>query len=73
MFKEKGQPLSIEEVELKEPIEGEVLIKVQACGVCHSDYLVKEGHTGNSLSVHLPHRCAAMIDLPPVLGFQVTK
>jgi hypothetical protein len=37
VFKEKGGKLSIEEVELKSPPKGHLLIKVEACGVCHSD------------------------------------
>ena len=36
-FKEVGGPLVIEEVALKQPNKGEVLVKVEACGVCHSD------------------------------------
>lgn len=39
VFKEKGAPLVLEEVELKMPAKGEVLIKVEACGVCHSQHL----------------------------------
>lgn len=34
---EFGQPLSIEERQMPEPGPGEVLIKVAACGICHSD------------------------------------
>ncbi|KAF7503768.1 hypothetical protein GJ744_003310 [Endocarpon pusillum] len=37
VFKEHGAPLTIEEVELRMPERGEVLVKVEACGVCHSD------------------------------------
>ena len=40
LFKEKDAPLSIEEVPVNEPSAGEVLIKVEACGVCHSDSVV---------------------------------
>ena len=40
LFKEKGAALSVEEVPVKEPSAGEVLIKVEACGVCHSDSAV---------------------------------
>ena len=36
-FKAQGAPLTVEEVELKMPEHGEVLVKVEACGVCHSD------------------------------------
>lgn len=34
---ERGKPLSIEEVELDGPGPGEVLVEVEAAGVCHSD------------------------------------
>uniref|UniRef100_A0A8H7K3D5 Enoyl reductase (ER) domain-containing protein n=1 Tax=Bionectria ochroleuca TaxID=29856 RepID=A0A8H7K3D5_BIOOC len=36
-FKENGGPLVVEEVELTLPSDGQVLVKVEACGVCHSD------------------------------------
>ena len=49
IFEEKDKPLTIKEVEMKEPAAGELLIKVEACGVCHSDAEVKAGHFGNSL------------------------
>jgi S-(hydroxymethyl)glutathione dehydrogenase/alcohol dehydrogenase len=34
---ERGQPLSVEEVELSAPGPGEVLVEMKAAGVCHSD------------------------------------
>jgi propanol-preferring alcohol dehydrogenase len=37
------QPLSVEQVEAPEPGPDEVLIKVEACGVCHSDLHIVEG------------------------------
>ncbi|KAH8678357.1 dehydrogenase [Xylariales sp. PMI_506] len=37
VFKEQGAPLVVEETELKLPGETEILIKVEACGVCYSD------------------------------------
>ena len=49
MFKEKGGPLVIEEVETKMPQEGEILIKVEACGVCHSEVVAQAGLLGSSL------------------------
>jgi D-arabinose 1-dehydrogenase-like Zn-dependent alcohol dehydrogenase len=30
--------------EIPEPKSNEVLIKVEACGICHGDVLVREGH-----------------------------
>jgi D-arabinose 1-dehydrogenase-like Zn-dependent alcohol dehydrogenase len=37
-------PFEIVEREIPQPGAGWVRIKVQACGICHSDSLVKEGH-----------------------------
>ncbi len=38
-----GGPLEIVEREIPEPGSGWVRIKVQACGVCHSDAVTKDG------------------------------
>jgi D-arabinose 1-dehydrogenase-like Zn-dependent alcohol dehydrogenase len=46
-----GAKLVIKEVDVKDPQEGEILIKVIACGVCHSDSAVQEGQFGP-----LPHK-----------------
>ncbi|MCJ1310129.1 hypothetical protein MMC25_003790 [Agyrium rufum] len=47
VFKEAGASLTLEDVEMKEPGEGEILIKVKACGVCHSDWNAQQGHFGS--------------------------
>lgn len=49
IFKKANDPLTFEDVELKEPVEGEVLIKVLATGVCHSDADVQAAAFGNPL------------------------
>jgi D-arabinose 1-dehydrogenase-like Zn-dependent alcohol dehydrogenase len=38
-----GGPLELVEREIPNPSPGQVRIKIQACGICHSDSLVKEG------------------------------
>src|SRR3954462_4070822 len=38
-----GQPLTIEEVELGAPREGEVLVEIKATGVCHTDAYTLSG------------------------------
>ncbi|WDK16369.1 alcohol dehydrogenase GroES-like domain-containing protein [Colletotrichum graminicola] len=40
-FKELGGDLVLEEVPLQLPAAGEILVKVEACGVCHSDVFAK--------------------------------
>ena len=32
-----GAPLVVEETPVPEPGEGQILVKVEACGVCHTD------------------------------------
>lgn len=41
--KEYGKPLVIEEVPVPTPGAGEVLVKIEACGVCHTDLHAVEG------------------------------
>ncbi|CAM4328721.1 alcohol dehydrogenase AdhP [Kerstersia similis] len=38
-----GQPLRIEEVEVPRPGPGDILVKIEACGVCHTDLHAVEG------------------------------
>jgi D-arabinose 1-dehydrogenase-like Zn-dependent alcohol dehydrogenase len=40
---EAGGPLELVERDVPEPSRGEALVRVQACGVCHSDSYAKEG------------------------------
>lgn len=40
---EKGGDLELVEREVPSPGRGEVLVRVHACGVCHSDMMAKEG------------------------------
>lgn len=49
MFKAKGGPIVLEEIETKQPQEGEVLVKVLACGVCHSEMVVQQQIFGTPL------------------------
>ena len=38
-----GEPLAVQEVELAEPRAGEVLVRLAACGVCHTDLYTASG------------------------------
>jgi len=44
---EPGRPVAVEEVELDEPKAGEVLVRVAAAGVCHSDVHLADGVLGD--------------------------
>jgi propanol-preferring alcohol dehydrogenase len=43
-FSKKGGPFELVERPIPEPGQGQVLIKVDACGICHSDAIFKEGN-----------------------------
>src|SRR3984957_8431277 len=59
-----GGPFEIVERDIPEPPAGWVRIKVDACGVCHSDSLVKEGHWPGIQYPRVPgHEVIGTIDL----------
>jgi S-(hydroxymethyl)glutathione dehydrogenase / alcohol dehydrogenase len=43
VLEEFGEPLGVQEVELAEPRAGEVLVRLVACGVCHTDLYTASG------------------------------
>lgn len=56
-------PFEIVEREVPQPAAGWVRIKVQACGICHSDSLVKEGHWPGLQYPRVPgHEVVGVVD-----------
>jgi S-(hydroxymethyl)glutathione dehydrogenase/alcohol dehydrogenase len=43
VLEEFGQPLHVTEIDLAEPRAGEVLVRLEACGVCHTDLYTASG------------------------------
>ena len=43
VLEEFGHPLVVQEVELAEPNAGEALVRIEACGVCHTDLYTASG------------------------------
>lgn len=59
-----GAEFQVVQREIPEPRPGEVRIKVQACGVCHSDALTKEGTWPGIQYPRVPgHEVAGIIDV----------
>ena len=54
-------PMVIEELDLEDPHEGEVTVKVGAAGVCHSDYHVMIGEWSSPMPVVLGHEGAGVV------------
>lgn len=58
-----GAAFQIVEREVPEPVAGQVLIRVKACGVCHSDVLTREGGWPGIQYPRIPgHEVAGVID-----------
>jgi Zn-dependent alcohol dehydrogenase len=58
-----GRPVAIEEVELDPPKAGEVLVRVAAAGVCHSDLRYADGELGvDYWPVILGHEGAGVVE-----------
>jgi S-(hydroxymethyl)glutathione dehydrogenase/alcohol dehydrogenase len=43
VLEEFGQPLAVQDIDLAEPRAGEVLVRLVACGVCHTDLYTASG------------------------------
>src|SRR6201993_5432679 len=58
-----GGPLELFKREMPEPTQGEVRVRVEACGVCHSDSLTVEGQWPGLSFPRIPgHEIAGVID-----------
>ena len=62
ILNEANTPFSIETVELEAPKTGEVLIKMAAAGVCHSDWHVVEGLSYFPMPIICGHEGAGIVE-----------
>ncbi len=66
----KGEPVTLETIVVPDPGPGEVIVDVQACGVCHTDLHYREGGIGDDFPYLLGHEAAGTV---AVLGEGVTN
>jgi Zn-dependent alcohol dehydrogenase len=70
VYAEPGADPAIEEIELDPPGANEVRIRVEACGVCHTDlHVVETGGWGMSFPILLGHEGAGVVE---EVGAEVT-
>jgi aryl-alcohol dehydrogenase len=62
IFRSTSQPFSVETVTLDEPREEEVLVKIVACGICHTDLSVKSQHLPPQPPAVLGHEGAGVVE-----------
>lgn len=69
----ESQPLKFQELELDGPGEHEVLVRMEAAGLCHSDLSVVDGNRPRPMPMLLGHEAAGRIEAlgPAVTGFEI--
>lgn len=58
----KGEAVRLETIVIPEPGPGEALIRVQACGVCHTDLHYREGSINDDFPFLLGHEAAGIVE-----------
>ena len=58
----RGKAVSVETIIVPDPGPGEALIKVQACGVCHTDLHYREGAITDDFPFLLGHEAAGTVE-----------
>jgi propanol-preferring alcohol dehydrogenase len=61
-FIEQGGDLTIVEMDQPSPKENEILLKVEACGICHSDAFTQAGAMGNDFPRTPGHEVIGIIE-----------
>src|SRR5882757_96590 len=58
----KGAPVELETIVVPDPGQGEAVVKVQACGVCHTDLHYREGGINDGYPFLLGHEAAGVVE-----------
>jgi S-(hydroxymethyl)mycothiol dehydrogenase len=58
----KGAPVAIENIVIPDPGPGEAVVRVQACGVCHTDLHYREGGINDDFPFLLGHEAAGVVE-----------
>jgi S-(hydroxymethyl)mycothiol dehydrogenase len=58
----KGAPVRVETILVPDPGPGEALVRIQACGVCHTDLHYREGAITNDFPFLLGHEASGIVE-----------
>jgi S-(hydroxymethyl)mycothiol dehydrogenase len=58
----KGEPVSLVTIVVPDPGPGEALVRIQACGVCHTDLHYREGGINDEFPFLLGHEAAGVVE-----------
>ncbi|NHC16257.1 alcohol dehydrogenase catalytic domain-containing protein, partial [Motilibacter deserti] len=60
--RQKGAPVSLETIVVPAPGPGEARVRVQACGVCHTDLHYQQGAINDDFPFLLGHEAAGVVE-----------
>jgi S-(hydroxymethyl)mycothiol dehydrogenase len=58
----KGEPVTVEPIVVPDPGPGEAVVRVQACGVCHTDLHYRQGGINDEFPFLLGHEAAGRVE-----------
>jgi len=58
----KGEPVEVTDILVPDPGPGEAVVRVQACGVCHTDLHYREGGINDEFPFLLGHEAAGVVE-----------
>lgn len=58
----KEEPVQVLPIEVPDPVQGEALVRVQACGVCHTDLSYRDGGVSDEFPFLLGHEAAGIVE-----------
>ena len=58
----ESRPLTISELDLDAPGDGELLVRIEAAGLCHSDLSVVDGNRVRPVPMLLGHEAAGIVE-----------
>lgn len=58
----KGEPVTVETIVIPDVGPGEAVVKIQACGVCHTDLHYREGGINDEFPFLLGHEAAGIVE-----------
>src|SRR6187551_883833 len=68
--RKKGEPVEVVDVVIPDPGPGEVVVDIQACGVCHTDLTYREGGINDDYPFLLGHEASGTVE---AIGAGVTN
>ncbi len=58
----KGAPVEVTDIVIPDPAPGEAVVKIEACGVCHTDLHYREGGINDDFPFLLGHEAAGVVE-----------